>query len=195
MSMNLIERFHHWRRKMRWDKQYKSGRWDSLQSEKELSRYEKIIELMKTHGISNPSILDIGCGGGVLTMRMQDTPYSYFCGVDFSKVSIEKVKKYKYPNSDFEYADAIHYIPKQKFDIIIFNESFYYIHDKEKDKVMARMIDALTHQGILMTSIYRKGIGCWKHFQERKDLEELDFTTVTTNEELRYWRIGVYKKV
>ena len=62
MSMNLIERFHHWRRKMRWDKQYKSGRWDSLQSEKELSRYEKIIELMKTHGISNPSILDIGCG-------------------------------------------------------------------------------------------------------------------------------------
>ena len=112
MSMNLIERFHHWRRKMRWDKQYKSGRWDSLQSEKELRRYEKIIELMKTHGISNPSILDIGCGGGVLTMRMQDTPYSYFCGVDFSKVSIEKVKKYKYPNSDFEYADAIHYIPK-----------------------------------------------------------------------------------
>ena len=150
---------------------------------------------MKTHGISNPSILDIGCGGGVLTMRMQDTPYSYFCGVDFSKVSIEKAKKYKYPNSDFEYADAIHYIPKQKFDIIIFNESFYYINDKEKDKAMARMIDALTPQGILMTSIYRKGIGCWKHFQERKDLEELDFTTVTTNEELRYWKIGVYKKV
>lgn len=194
MSMNLIERFHHWRRKIRWDKQYKSGRWDNLQSEKELNRYQEIIALMAKHGVANPSILDIGCGDGVLTMRMQDTPYSYFCGVDFSKISIEKAKAYNYPKSDFVVADAIHYVPKQKFDIIIFNEAFYYIHDKEKDKVMARMIDALTPNGILMTSIYREGIGCWEHFQERPDLEELYFITVTTNEEQRYWKVGVYKK-
>lgn len=195
MSMNLIEKFHHWRRKLRWDKQYKSGRWDNLQSEKELSRYQKIIELMNSHGLANPSILDIGCGDGVLTMRMQETPYSYFCGIDFSKVSIEKAQQHGYANSEFEVADAIHYVPKQLFDIIIFNEAFYYIHDKEKDTVMERMLNALTPNGILMTSIYREGVGCWEHFKEHPHLKELDFVTVTTNEEDRYWKVGVYKKI
>ena len=33
-----------------------------------------------------------------------------------------------------------------------------------------------------------------KYFKEDKRLKELDFTTVTTDEELRYWKIGVYKK-
>ena len=47
MKMNFVERFHHWRRKMRWNKQYKKGRWDSLQSEKELHRYQRIIDLIK----------------------------------------------------------------------------------------------------------------------------------------------------
>ncbi len=192
--MSIIEKFHHWRRKIRWNKQYKSGRWDSLESEKELKRYKKIIEFIDNYGASNPSILDIGCGYGVLTMYMQNTPYSYFCGIDFSKVSIDKAKKLNYKNSDFEVADAINYLPKQKFDIIVFNEAFYYIHEKEKNTVMARMLDALNPNGLLISSIYREGIGCWEYFKENESLQELDFSTVRTNEELRYWKVGVYKK-
>jgi 2-polyprenyl-3-methyl-5-hydroxy-6-metoxy-1,4-benzoquinol methylase len=194
MKMNFVERFHHWRRKMRWNKQYKKGRWDSLQSEKELHRYQRIIDLIKDFGTSNPSILDIGCGEGVLTMRMQGTPYAYFCGVDFSSVSIKKAATFHYPKSDFETADAIGYVPKQKFDVIIFNEAFYYIHNKEKSQVLQRMMEFLTPGGILITSIYREGIGCWEYFKDNPKLEELDFTTVKTNEDSRYWKIGAYKK-
>jgi hypothetical protein len=56
------------------------------------------------------------------------------------------------------------------------------------------MMEFLTPGGILITSIYREGIGCWEYFKDNPKLEELDFTTVKTNEDSRYWKIGAYKK-
>jgi len=193
--MNLIDKFHHWRRKLRWNKQYKSGRWDSLQSEKELGRYKQIVSYIAEFGPGDPSILDIGCGDGVLNLRMENLNYSYFLGVDFSKVSIEKAREKNFPKSEFIAADAIHFTPTRNFDAIVFNEAFYYIHDSEKQNVLDRMLDHLNDEGVLIISIYREGSGCWEYFKENPGLKELAFTTVTTDEELRYWKIGVYKKI
>ena len=193
--MNLLDKFHHWRRKQRWNKQYKSGRWDSLQSEKEAKRYQTIIDFAKQFGPENPAVLDIGSGDGVLTERFEAANYSYFLGVDFSKVSIDKANAKGYAKAQFETADAITFTPKQPFDVIVFNEAFYYIHDTEKQNVLDRMQQALTENGIIITSIYREGHGCWEFFKENDSLEELAFETVTTDEELRYWKIGAYAKV
>lgn len=191
--MNLLDKFHHWRRKQRWNKQYKSGRWDSLQDEKEAKRYQTIVDFAKRFAPENPSVLDIGSGDGVLTERFGSENYSYFLGVDFSKVSIEKAKEKGYKKAFFETADAITFSPKQNFDVIVFNEAFYYIHDTEKQNVLDRMLASLTKEGILITSIYREGHGCWEFFKENSTLKELAFEKVTTNEELRYWKIGAYK--
>ncbi len=193
--MNLLDKFHNWRRKMRWDKQYKQGRWDNLQSKKEAVRYETIIDFTIKFGSKNPSILDIGCGDGVLTERMKDVNYSSFLGLDFSKESIKKAKQKNLKNAQFQTADAVTFQPKENFDIIIFNEAFYYIHDTEKANVLTRMMKNLNDKGIIIVSIYREGHGCWEYFKENKLLKELDFTTITTDEELRYWKIGAYKKV
>ena len=193
--MNIIDKFHHWRRKLRWNKQYKSGRWDSLQSEKEATRYKEIVDLIAKHSTESRSILDIGCGDGVLNMRMGELPYSYFLGIDFSSVSIDKANEHNFSNSEFMTADAISFKPSRNFDVIVFNEAFYYIHDSEKQNVLDRMMDHLNDNGILIISIYREGTGCWEYFKENPRLKELDFTTVRTDEELRYWKIGAYKKL
>ncbi|WP_415374493.1 class I SAM-dependent methyltransferase [Patiriisocius sp. Uisw_017] len=193
--MNILDKFHHWRRKMRWNKQYRNGRWDSLESEKEIKRYQKIIDSINIHAPKNPSIMDIGSGDGVLTLRMQEVPYSYFLGLDFSKVSIEKAQVRNFPNAEFKTADAITYQPEQKFDVIVFNEAFYYIPDTKKQEVLDRMIASLTQNGIIITSIYREGEGCWEFFKDNAILEEKDFTTVNTNEEKRYWKVGVYSAI
>ncbi len=192
--MNLLEKFHHWRRRQRWNKQYKQGRWQSLRSEREAVRYQKIIEHIKVFGPKNPSILDIGCGDGLLTERMSTHDYSYFLGVDFSKESIKLASKKKLPNAEFQFKDAISFYPKRKYDCIVFNEAFYYIHESEKQNVLDRMLNQLTAKGILIVSIYREGHGCWKYFKDDPRLQELDFTTIRTDEKLRYWKIGAYKK-
>ncbi|OAD91891.1 SAM-dependent methyltransferase [Aequorivita soesokkakensis] len=193
--MNLLDKFHNWRRKQRWDRQYKTGRWESLKNEIEAIRYYKIIEFILRFSPKNPSILDIGCGDGLLTERMKPEDYSYFLGLDFSKESIKLASNKNLPKAEFLAADAVKFKPKQKFDIIIFNEAFYYIHETEKQNVLDRMLANLTEEGIIITSIYREGHGCWEYFDEDSRLEKLDFITVTTDEVFRYWKIGVYKKL
>lgn len=192
--MNLLDKFHNWRRKQRWNRQYKQGRWQSLRSEKEALRYQKIIEYINRFSPKNPSILDIGCGDGLLTERISPEDYSYFLGLDFSKESIKIASEKNLPKAEFLAADAVKFQPQQDFDVIVFNEAFYYIHETEKQNVLDRMLSNLTDGGIIITSIYREGHGCWEYFKEDKRLKELDFTTVKTDEELRYWKIGVYKK-
>lgn len=193
--MNLLDKFHHWRRKRRWNKQYKSGRWESLKTELEAKRYYQIVDYLKEFAPKNPAILDIGCGDGVLNRRMQGLEYSYFLGVDFSSVSIEKAKEQQFPKAEFLAEDAIKFKPTRTFDAIIFNEAFYYIPESEKDKVLNLMLENLSPKGIMIASIFREGVGCWEYFKENVELKELVFTTVTTQKETTYWKIGVYSKV
>jgi len=192
--MNLIDKFHHWRRKRRWNKQYKSGRWDSLKSDLEATRYYQILDYLKEFAPQNPAILDIGCGDGVLNQRISDYEFDYFLGVDFSSVSIEKAKAKNYPKAEFVAEDAITFTPKRNFDVIVFNEAFYYIPETERTRVLNLMLDHLTPNGIIITSIFREGTNCWEYFKENPKLKERAFTTVTTTKETTYWKIGVYSK-
>lgn len=193
--MNLLNKFHHWRRKRRWNKQYKSGRWDSLKSELEAKRYYQILDYLKEYAPKNPAILDIGCGDGVLNQRISDYEFDYFLGVDFSRVSIEKAKAHNYPKAEFLAEDAITFTPKRNFDVIVFNEAFYYIPETKRTQVLNLMLDHLNPDGIMITSIFREGTNCWEYFKENQKLKELAFTTVTTKKETTYWKIGVYSKL
>ena len=127
--MNILDKFHHWRRRRRWNKQYRSGRWQNLKNDIETGRYLKIKEDLVTYAPANPSILDIGCGDGVLNERLGEFSFSYFLGVDFSSESIKQAQEKNLPDSEFEHCDVLHFVPKRTFDAIIFNESFYYIPD------------------------------------------------------------------
>ncbi len=193
--MNILDKFHHWRRRRRWNKQYKSGRWKSLKNDIETGRYHKIKENLLTFAPKNPSILDIGCGDGVLNERLGDFSFSYFLGVDFSSESIKQAQEKKLPNSEFEHSDVLHFTPKRTFDAIIFNESFYYIPDSERTRVLQLLIDHLSKDGVLINSIYREGAGSWEYFKENPKLKEIDFETIKTTNEMTYWKIGAYKKV
>lgn len=190
--MNILDRFHNWRRQMRWNKQYRKGRWNSLRHDSENSRYEAIVNFMTERGKKSPSILDLGCGEGVLNEKLPvDYAYSYFMGVDFSKVSIENAKTKNFPNADFVCADIHFFTPPRKFDIIIFNEAFYYVNIKERENVRNRILKHLEDDGILIVSMYRDATDCWDVLNA--GAERLDFVTITTNEEKKYWKVGVYK--
>lgn len=191
--MNLIDKFHNWRRKQRWNKQYKSGRWKNLGNDIERERYSTIADFINTHGNKNPSVLDLGCGEGILCERMEKGSYSKFVGMDFSSESIKQAIEKNLKDATFIEADLHYFKPEKPYDVIVFNEAFYYVHDSEKAKVLQTMIDALKENGIIINSIYREGVSSWKYFK-KNDLEQIDFKTITTSEEKTYWKIGAYKK-
>jgi len=189
--MNIIDKFHNWRRKQRWNKQYKKGRWNSLKKPIESSRYLTIKKFIETYGKNQPSILDLGSGEGVLNEYLDINSYDYFLGMDFSKVSIKKANSKQFPKSNFIEADIHYFTPKRKFDIIIFNEAFYYVQELEKENVLQRLLNYLEDNGVLIVSMYREGTGCWEYF---KNLQQLNHILVTTDQEKTYWKIGAYKK-
>ncbi len=193
-KLSYLDKFHIWRRKLRWNRQYKNGRWDYLKNNVEAPRYAKILEYIKHHSKKQPSILDLGSGEGVLRMRLENEAIGYFLGVDFSKVSINTANKYNFKNADFRVADLHYYTPPQKFDVIVFNEAFYYINDVVKARVLNRVLEELKKGGILINSIFREGSGCWEYF-DIPELEQLEFCKVASKKGTVYWKLGVYRKL
>ncbi len=191
--MNFIDKFHNWRRKQRWNKQYKSGRWKNLGNDIERERYNTITDFINKHGNKNPSVLDLGCGEGILCERMENVSYNEFVGMDFSSESIKQAVAKNLKDAAFKVADLHYFKPEKTYDVIVFNEAFYYVHDSEKANVLQIMMDALKENGMIINSIYREGVGSWKYFK-KDDLEQIDFKTITTSEEKSYWKIGAYKK-
>jgi 2-polyprenyl-3-methyl-5-hydroxy-6-metoxy-1,4-benzoquinol methylase len=193
--MNTIDKFHNWRRKQRWNKQYKKGRWDNLKNGRERIRYQKIADNIGKHSKSASDILALGCGEGILLENLQDTDFNFFYGMDFSSVSIKKATNKKLKKSKFVCADIHTFTPESNYDVIVFNEAFYYIHETEKANVLKTVLSHLNENGILVISIYREGLGCWEYFDDNPQLQKLDFETVTTDEEQTYWKIGAYRKL
>lgn len=190
--MNIIEKFRHWKRKHRWNRQYKSGRWEKLKSTRESGRYKTIVTFSELYGNKNPDILDLGSGEGVLLDYYNTDSISSFHGIDFSSVSIEKANSSNRAKATFSCEDLHDYKPTSNYDIIVFNEAFYYIHESKKQDVLDTIKKHLKPNGIIIVSIFREGLGCWEYFKNNNFIE-LDFTTVTTDEEKTYWKIGAYK--
>ena len=101
-KLTFIESLKNWKRKLRWDRQYKSEKWNYLFENEEEPRYNGIINAISKY-IENPKLLDLGAGEGVLRFKLkeQNSILEHYCGVDFSQVSIKKAKKFNFNNSKF----------------------------------------------------------------------------------------------
>lgn len=195
-KLSLIESFKNWKRKLRWNNQYKNGKWDYLFGQDEDPRYAKIIELLERFCV-NPKLLDLGAGEGVLRFKLEENnnTFEHYCGIDFSEVSIQKARKFQFANSEFIVADLYYYTPNDLYDGIVLNEAFYYINDRLKEDVLNRILSGLVINGILIVSMFKEGGGCWPYFEKNRQLKNIELTTVYSTKKSRYWKIGVYQKI
>lgn len=114
----------------RWEEQFKSGRWKQLDSLDEYFRYMIIIGYL--HRLWNtPSVLDVGCGHGSLLRRIEDLGLHVQCyhGIDISLTAIEQAKPLEREGVTFEVVDVERWVPPRTYDVIVFNESLYYLSD------------------------------------------------------------------
>jgi len=72
-------------------------------------------------------ILDLGCGTGSIASHLNLDSFESYLGVDVSPTGITMAQKRKSEKINFEIGDLQHYKCKEKYDLIVFEESLYYV--------------------------------------------------------------------
>lgn len=139
----------------KWDKEWKSGAWEYLETvASERSRIAVIggvLVQMYSHG--NASVLDVGCGEGSTADFLNPVQRTKYVGVDLSKEAIHVAKKKRGPPLRFVHAAAHHFKPQHKFDVIIFSDVLYYV---EYEKVLRQYEAFLNPKGVMIISIFHQ---------------------------------------
>jgi 2-polyprenyl-3-methyl-5-hydroxy-6-metoxy-1,4-benzoquinol methylase len=150
--------------KEKWETQYSSGWWDYLGQIDQLARYSVIAgysHYLKPGG----SVLDVGCGEGILQEKMRAYGYSRYDGMDLSAEAIARASSRRDEKTNFIAADAETYNPECSYDVIVLNECLYYVQDPIG--MMRRFESFLNAKGVFVVSMYVSEItiGLWKKIE------------------------------
>lgn len=109
-------------RRCSFDQYYKSGRRDYLDSDhsREMVR---VVEKYANKG----RILDMGCGPGILVSLLNTGSFEYYRGIDASSEAIAIARKRVSEKNNFDVGDIQSYECEDDFDLIVFEESLYYV--------------------------------------------------------------------
>lgn len=177
--------------KNEWEEQYKIGHWEHLKSFKESARFSIIAGKYFFYFSEGGSILDLGCGENVLQKMLQPYKYKLYVGVDISKNAIEKASVSEDENTCFICEDITTYIPENNFDMIVFNESLYYI--KQPKELLKRYRNYLNKDGLFLISMWdykERNNKIWSMIQS--DFSLNDETAITVNKKIS-WIIKTFR--
>jgi SAM-dependent methyltransferase len=132
-----------------WNSEFESGKWDYLARLPELARYSVLVGYAM-HFNPAGSIMDVGCGAGVLYRRLRPYGVERYLGIDLSSCAIDKLRGLGDERYTFVVADAQRYVPTESFDTIVFNEVLYYFRDPLA--TVQNYAGALKSGGVLLLS-------------------------------------------
>jgi trans-aconitate methyltransferase len=130
---------------MLWNFEYRHGRWSHL------DRYDnsELIKLIEQYH-SGGTMLDLGCGTAA---NFTPPPAFSYLGVDISREAIRTADRRRRPNASYRIASVSDYLPTGMYDVILMREVLHYLPLPVVRKVLDRMTDALTPDGIAVIQI------------------------------------------
>jgi 2-polyprenyl-3-methyl-5-hydroxy-6-metoxy-1,4-benzoquinol methylase len=133
-----------------WEAQYAAGRWDYLAQLSELARFSVLAGYI-CHLKPGGTVLDTGCGQGVLLRRLPRSCYSRYVGIDLSSSAISVAQEQGNESSTFLEADCEEYSPAEHFDVIVFNEVLCCLRNPLR--TVERYARSLNPGGLLLVSL------------------------------------------
>jgi 2-polyprenyl-3-methyl-5-hydroxy-6-metoxy-1,4-benzoquinol methylase len=144
-----------------WERLFESGSYDRLESIPERARYSLIVGQCDVLGTR--SILDVGCGQGVLAKRLSRVTYDRYVGVDISQAAVDQARRaLPDPRNTYLVSDADGFDTADRFDLLVFNECLYYMEDPAA--VVRRYLKFLRPGGHVSISMYHtlRSSAVWK---------------------------------
>ncbi|GAB4294698.1 MAG: hypothetical protein Kow0098_16420 [Ignavibacteriaceae bacterium] len=157
-----------------------------------MPRYSVIAGYIEIFFPGSASVLDLGCGYGILYEKVRLLNDHYYLGVDISQEAINHaVSTYDKPEL-FICEDIEKYDPKRKFDVIIFNESLYYIDNPVG--LVERYFNYLTDGGYIIISMWdykERNNKIWKLLDKKfSEFDGIYYRHISG----KSWYIKVFKK-
>lgn len=116
--------------------------------------YQVISDLARSE-ISNPKILDLGAGTGLLTSYLFDHyPEAHFTLLDLSEEMLNIAKERFIPASNFRYvvADYLKHDFQDLFDLVVSSLSIHHLEHKDKNLLYSKIYDYLNPGGVFLNA-------------------------------------------
>ncbi len=134
-----------------WDVEYRRGDLDYFESLPELGRYSLLVGYVRFFGPAR-SLLDVGCGEGVLLDRLAASDFERYVGTDVAPAAIARARAREIPNRVSFHLGHLPPAELGRFQFIVCNEVLYCL-DRPRE-MLARLSQLLEPGGYLLASIW-----------------------------------------
>ena len=134
-------------RRWSFDEKFRTGQWNfSGEASRELANaVERYVE--------GGDILMLGCGTAAITHALKPDCFNSFLGVDLSKEAIARANLGSSDKIRFEHGDMLRFKTDQKFNVILFSESLYYLKPWQRQPMLRRSTSMLRSRGHIIVTI------------------------------------------
>jgi 2-polyprenyl-3-methyl-5-hydroxy-6-metoxy-1,4-benzoquinol methylase len=173
----------------RWDERWADPSFYGAHQLDELAHYSILAGYAKELKPGG-SILDVGCGDGILRAHLHADSFSKYVGIDFPE-AVGRAARRMDARTSFAAADMRAYETAERFDAIVFNESLYYVENPIGE--LNRFAGFLAPGGVLLVSMHRKPKSEKIWADVARAFEMLDRVTIA-NRGGTEWILGACRK-
>ena len=153
-----------------WNREYRDGEWKYLETIGSLAGQVSILGYCQF--LAPATILDVGCGTGLLAAKLKILPFQSLLGIDISPEAIAQAKALEDERTAFAVcaADAFH--SDKRFDVIVFNQCMNYMADPAQ--TIAHFLQVLAPEGRMIVSLCEnpRNRAAWPLLERDMDVED-----------------------
>lgn len=172
----------------RWDDRWSDPAFYGEYRLDELAHYSVLAGYVKALK-GGAALLDVGCGDGVFRTHLHADSFSRYVGIDFPE-AVARANSRADSRTSFSAADMRAFTSAERFGVIVFNESLYYVDDPIGE--LRRYTGFLEKNGLFLVSMHRKPKSerIWSDIAGAFEL--LDRVTIANRAGVE-WILGAFK--